>query len=660
METRFKRFIRARRRRSAAEVDNDLVHRSAPYEASSPASRAPIFLYQPLAKSALEIRRDGEKDTVPLRSFSYKQVVPGKAPIFIQSLPQKGNGPVKLQANRRLSSGELTTTVQDSQMTLQDIKDGDYLVGRKERSMSFSKGTSNLNVNETRTSHVHSVDHSPVPTPNSRTPTTQTRPSTPCLIRDSPGSDKMDNHDQAVSNVGLGLSSPTSTFSSRLRPSQDLNVDCRSSLSCHSISHGSSRSHHNSMQTGNATLQALRKAEYSRLVDIYGADAAARNLAQLDREHLKAANSPVSPLHPPYSSVIFEPLPAPPTEIRDSEAKNASRLSGTSSEWSGTSSPQRRSYVSSYAESSTATTQTSVMEDDPVATREDIRSMVEQMRSTYLNAIEQRTPASARSKPRKKKQRKPKLVLSPAITPSDQHSPRAPPLSGRQTWHPDDSDHDAPYTRRINSQPVSGTGRLSPIQASPRRREDSEAGITRTDSTTLGGFMAGITRSRIRASHSLTRNTKHESVVSQASHPRPVTPQQPTREGKRDSWLNLESDSAEELFLESPHEVSLVPQQPRGVSQYSVKKDTPDYVEHRTSASFEEIYDLFGKESGDSWSSSPNVGRMSSLRNTSSDATKSITNLEATTSKASQILSIPESPEYTHLARPGQHADYFI
>ena len=41
--------------------------------------------------------------------------------------------PVKLQTSRRLSSGELLTTIQDNKETLEDIREGDYIVGRKEK-----------------------------------------------------------------------------------------------------------------------------------------------------------------------------------------------------------------------------------------------------------------------------------------------------------------------------------------------------------------------------------------------------------------------------------------------------------------------------------------------------------------------------------------------
>lgn len=663
METRFKKFISNRRARSATEADNDLIRKSASYEASAPTTRAPIFLYQPLAKSALEVRRDCEKDAVPMRSFSYSSVTSGKAPIFTQSLPQKGNGPVKLQANRRLSSGELVTTTDDSQETLQDIRDGDYVVGRKGRSISISQGRSNTNMNELRMSPLQSPNYSPLPTPNSYTSiSTHTWPNTPRLEYDIHRSGR-DSLDTAAPNIGLGLSSPTSAFASRPRPSQDSVIGQRPSFSRQSASHESTNPHQTPAQNGNATLQALRRAEYSRLVDMYGADAAARNLARLNREHYQAAASPVPLMQPPYSPVIFEPLPAPPAESRHVESRCTSRMSGTSSEWSGTSSPRRRSYVSSYAGSSTATAQTSIIEEDPATTREDIRNMVEQMRSTYLDALEQRPPPTTKSKPRRKKQRKPKLIPSPVLNTSDQHSPRTLPFLGRQTWHPEDSDQPTLYTRRINSQPVNGTGRLSPIQASPRRNDDNEAGIKRADSTTLGGVMADLTRSNIRASQTSRRRNEqqHASLAPPVATVRPVTPQQPLQEEKKDSWLNLESDSADELFIESPHDVLQACQHPRVVSHHSVEKSDSDHVEPRAPDTFETIYeDLFGKDANAFWSSSSNIGRMPSLRIPLSDPAHDDANQLSTPKKASHIRSIPESPEYRHLAPSGQTEATFI
>ncbi|KAK5939749.1 hypothetical protein PMZ80_008131 [Knufia obscura] len=701
METRFKKFITTRRGRSATLADNDLAHQSAPYEASSPALRPPIFLYQPLAKSALELQRDCERDVAaPVRSFSYDQVTPGKAPIFIKSLPQKGNGPIKLQASRRMSSGELITNADDSQRMLQNIRDGDYVVGRKERSLSSSQGRSNTNVNEPRVSRVRSPNHSPLPTPKSPTPTgSQTCPTTPSLVQDSPLSGRLENFEIANPTIGLGLTSPSSVSTSRPSPTQESHDDYRSSFGRQSTSHDSSRSHLSAAQSGNATLQALRKAEYSRLVDIYGADVAARNLARLDHEHLHSSIGPVSPFQLPYSPVIFEPLPAPPADHRDAESGRTSRMSEVSSEWSGASSPQRRSYVSSYAESSSATRQKSIVDDDPAATREDIRNMVEQMRSTYLSAFEQRTPPAARTKPRKKKQRKPKLMTSPALGTPDQHSPRSPPLSGKQTFHADESDSDAPYTRRINSQPVSGTGRLSPIQASPRKNDEHEQGIRRADSATLGGLMAEMKRSRIRASQSSRRQSEQKSAASTpresnfrpvtptnlsrveqknswqdfesqgTQHLPPLTPQQPPREEKANSWLNLESDSAEEPFVDSPYDVPRDLHQPRILSQHSVSIDKDQYQSESSvpgySNSFDTIYDdLFGKNDKDFWSSSSSVGRPPSLTipalHTDALPTSNHTSSQSTPKKTSHTLSITESPENTHLARTGQMEGNFI
>lgn len=661
METRFKKFMIKRRARSATAPDNDLIRKSASYEASPPTTRAPIFLYQPLAKSTLEVRRDCEQDAAIMRSFSYNSVTCGKAPVFIQSLPQKGNGPVKLVANRRLSSGELVPATDESQETLRELRDGSYEVARKPRSMSISQGRSETNKDELLTSPVRRSSHSPLPTPTSHTSTSShTWPNLPRLEIDSHFS-CWGSLDTAAQDTSLGLSPSTSANADQARPSQESAIDHRP-FSRESASNEGLNLYPISTHNGNATLQALRRAEYSRLVELYGADAAARNLARLNREHYQAAASPVALTKPLYSSIIFEPLPAPPAESRHVESRCASRLSGTSSERSSTSSQGRNSYVSSYAGSSTATAQTSLVEEDSATTREDIRNMIAQMRSTYLDALEQNSPPAAKSKPQRKKQRKPKSIPPSVLKPSDQHWARALPSPGLQTGHPENVNQQRLYTRRINSQPLKATGRLSPIQASPRKNDDNDAGIKRADSTTLGGVMADAARSSIEAGQKTRRRSarKQASLVPRAATIRPVTLQRPLQAKKKASWLNVESDSAEDVFVESPYDLPRARQHPRIVSHHSIEKSDSDHTEHQSSDNFEAIYeDLFGKDPNDFWSSSPSVGRMPSLRLPLLDAAHDDTYQLSTPPKL-QVRSMSESPEYTRLARSDQMGPSFI
>src|ERR1700733_5285548 len=137
MGTRFQRYLMSTRRRSEPAQTgyalDDLETYSVPYEAIKPAVKAPIFLSQPLRKSAIAARRTKDEFAgIAIRAISYDSVLPGKPPI-LGGKPCKGNGPVKLQTSRRLSSGELMTTIQDNKQTLEDIREGDYIVGRKEK-----------------------------------------------------------------------------------------------------------------------------------------------------------------------------------------------------------------------------------------------------------------------------------------------------------------------------------------------------------------------------------------------------------------------------------------------------------------------------------------------------------------------------------------------
>ena len=128
MENRFLRFFVIRRQSSTSSVDHDrslddLASHSVSYESTPPSGKHPIFVHRPLRKGRAARRKKDELNGLAIRGLSYDATLAGKPPIM-GGKPLKGNGPVKLQTSRRLSSGELLVTSQDAERTLEDIREG--------------------------------------------------------------------------------------------------------------------------------------------------------------------------------------------------------------------------------------------------------------------------------------------------------------------------------------------------------------------------------------------------------------------------------------------------------------------------------------------------------------------------------------------------------
>ncbi|KAJ9656556.1 hypothetical protein H2198_004905 [Neophaeococcomyces mojaviensis] len=612
MDTRIKKFLNRRSRSTASS--SGLEHPSISQQFAPASYRPSIFLYQSRAKSTSDAQKELENHATYVRSFSYDSVPAGKAPT-IGTIPQKGNGPVRLQASRRLSSGDLTVTSQDPQRTLQDIRKGDYIVGKKERPMSRNQGTPRASTTDSR---LFTHQSSPATSAHSHP---QTWPSTPKPETQSvQHTFQMRNPEVTSTNIGLGLSPPS--FTNLPRQSYDSQ---RSAWSHHSASRGSSASLqatlHSRPQDNNATLEALRRAEYGRLVELYGQEGAARQLAMSEHQHQYHRNASVatSPAQPSSSSFVLDLPPAP---ALDGQEVYQPRMSGTSvsdngfDTWSGTSSPHRASLVSSHADPSISTAHTSLVEEE--TTGDDIRKLVAQIRSTYLDALEAHSMPPAKAKPRKKKVRKSKQTPS-SIIPGESPTPKTTPPStpGRPIWHADNHFPDSSAKRRMNSESAGPVGRLSPIQASPLRGEDETIGIKRADSTTLGGIMAELTRSKIRsreASRTVSPSPEHRirqpvvtAIKDDFGHTRPtVAKGQP--QTNQDSWLDMESQLAKEVLDKSLQE------HPK--TQYQapiIPSKTPNIncVSSPTSQApdkFESLYqDLFGKDADDLWSSPSSV-----------------------------------------------------
>jgi len=500
--------------------------------------------------------------------------------------PQKGNGPVKLQASRRLSSGELMVTTQHLETTLQDIREGDYIVGKKERT----------------TSRIHEVPKAA--TADQYLPPHQDNPT---LYAPQP----------STSPDHVALARPSISFMHDQRQSYDSHC---SGQTHDSATNGSLTSFyaafHHHPQDDNLTLRALRRAEYSHLVELYGQEKAAQHLAVLYSQNDRHTSTTTSPTQPPFSPIILDPLPAPPVDGRETECKGVvdTPLSDSCCDaLSATSSSHRASVISSCADPSTSTAHTSLVEEDSAGN--DIRKLVAQMRSTYLDALEARPLVPTKAKPRKKNRKSKPTPLPIALAESSAPNltPPSTPGLNQSTWHTDAHTSGASIRRRVDTESTGQLSRLSPIQDSPPHDERDNTGIKRADSSTLGELMADLTRSKIHSRNAgrtlspspaaKTRQSVHVAIDSDSEYSHPLTPKSQPRMS-HDNWLNIDLKSVEEPMVDSPQEHPMIQHHP----VVSSENNDISHLSSRTSQhpdSFGTLYqDLFGRDADDFWSSS--------------------------------------------------------
>ncbi len=527
MESRIRKFLSPKRLKANKNPDSsELDLHSVPYTTAPPQGRLPVFINHALGKSS-STKRQIHLPT-DLRSLSYHSTLPGKPP-QLGERPQRGNGPVKLQTSRRLSSGELLITQQDYDRTLEEIREGDFIVGGKER----------------RTSRTSSSQ----PTPSIRRPELKFLSTAPNSPREQSTFGSVRLPPSAASDLPISGYHPrsfstSSSFLHERQPSVEHGYIFPGSGS-NPGTHGlgiSSPTHslfprHMASTTSllepheerNPTIQALWKAEYSRLVSIYGQPGVDRNILELqqdqpgmlDNHHHPYESTPYSLSTYPTSSVSLQQ----PTSYSQAEPGRSglglrSHMStsnlemGYREDHSEGSSNHRHSLLSSSGASSSFTTRTS-MAEELAMTRDDLRRIIDDMRMTYLHAIEAHTPPpeplsetpipKSRSKKQTRSlgsstsvesglrsmsgQRKIKSwqLATPAITtsrtatssPSFQHHKKR-----RSSGH----------ARRTSAQHVAGITTLSPIKASPARpkraesNQDESVGLKRADSTTLGSL----------------------------------------------------------------------------------------------------------------------------------------------------------------------------
>ena len=494
MEPRFRKYLTIRLPGSAR---NDHTSENGPASASPATTsfKMPSFPLSPLRKAKTpEIQPD--IDGLAMRSFSYESTIAGPPP-RIGGRPIGGNGPVKLQTSRRLSSGELMITTQDPQRTLADIREGDYIVGKKEKRLS-----NNLQQLKSSPLILNNLSMPDVSRPkSSRTITPRTPRFNDVIIPDLPAAGST-SHTQLHSESSGLIDTVEDNAEQPERPTsqsshiQDLEVR-KSPL--HSNSQFSPRtssrpsSYRTSLLTRgeeqNATISALWRAEYTRLVAIYGQDGVDRNIAELNRQ---TATSPVQPHHetfmPVRTSLTLEPLPKPSLD-----ATRSPRDSYMSAAASSEHSSHRNPSILSIEESSSSYTQrTSLNDPEMPTTREDLRRIVQDMRTTYLQAIETRAAEKERAAVKKKRKVKARSSLTNLKVGSASKGEKKP----RTSWHAlattsDSADSKKPTKKKKAKKPVVDT-MMTQLNSSSSKSSLKSTGVQRADSLTLGTIVPDV------------------------------------------------------------------------------------------------------------------------------------------------------------------------
>lgn len=471
METRIKRYLTFSRARTArpsqlelALGDLDLV--GVPYESTNK-GRTPMFT------SAARKREKAsfvEVDPLAAQSFRYESAVAGTAPVFGET-PIKGNGPIKLQTCRRLSSGELLVVNQDHDRTLSDIREGEYIIGKKE---------------QRRVSRAVSIKlNSKASAPALRSPSALVPGSELMPTRDSSNgralstskSQELYHTSMEVGSGGRQRADSTTTKAFILGPADialPLSPMKSPSNRTSVLSKGEERS---------PTVQALWKAEYVRLVAIYGQDGAMKKAPPMPGKRVS-----VGTRHEP----ALQRSNPPPAPIRVSPALTPapiySPLRQTSSvdNVSNHSSLEVPSLVSEESLSS-QNKDTSLSDTEAPTTREEVSKIVETMRKNYLTALEANV-IEVKSVKRVSKH----VKRASCGNASSTSAPAQSKTGGRQSWH----GSPAPAAQPADKSSKPKSTRTKPARESNTtpgaHRANSSKSISRNkalhraDSTTLG------------------------------------------------------------------------------------------------------------------------------------------------------------------------------
>lgn len=525
MESRLRKLLSPRKihARQADDVPELDLH-SVPYTTAPAQGRLPVFINHALKKKTSTVKVTPDP-APPLRALSYESTAPGRAP-QLGDRPQRGNGPVKLQTSRRLSSGELLVTQQDYDRTLDDIRQGDYILGGKDRRTSqatLQQKTPVLSSDQRFFSHASNP---------SRTQPTFTSPLW------GPPSSMSDDAVFGASAGGPWYSDPGDLMYPGTNPSTPGLGISVPSQQFYVPKYTASTTYLLDQEERSPTIQALWKAEYSRLVAIYGQAGVNRNISHVNNDYLNKPlpeidHKTISTRDPMYSSSthsLHQTL-QPPLEythrglgIRNVMSTPHLEL-GYRDDHSEQSSNQRNSLLSSSGTSSSFTTTRTSMAEEAVTSKDDLRKIVDDMRLTYLQAIEAHTPPlpplsdPALRKPRSKKQTR-SLTSSASVESGLRSASRQSKYSRSKSWQSSTTPQTStsvysPPLKSSSRRTSSAPGRrsshlpvptLPAIQASPARGQpeakkdhvaenddNADVGLKRADSTTLGSMAAKLT-----------------------------------------------------------------------------------------------------------------------------------------------------------------------
>lgn len=530
MESRLRKLLSLKRSRGQPlNANSELDLHSVPYTTVQPQGRFPVLLSHALGRPTTAKRKDDKSNDI--HSFSYNATVPGTPP-ELGDRPQRGNGPVKLQTSRRLSSGELLVTQQDYDRTLEDIRHGEYIVGGSKRRASRPPPVAAV-ARPQQPMFISTAPNSPGAL--STFSSSVWSPHTPAS--DMPISGSFTPRSLSATTIGNPPRiNSSSTIDAQFQDLEDA-LTTRTSRAQSSLAHQFASNHMASTtsllgpnEERTPTIQALWKAEYSRLESIYGQPVVDQYSPDVHPNPNSVANLRLTQYMPnhresnPSGSPTLHTISHPHVDLerRGLPIRNDSSASHPELDHSDCSSNIRYSLLSSSGASSSFTARTSIAEES-TTTREDVRRIVDDMRMNYLNALEAHTPPLQplpdlpSQRPRSKKTRS--LVSSISVE-SGLRSVNRQSGSRTKSWQSTASSQQSvtPRTstsspparhqnkrkssgtnRRISGPPVAGISSLPAIEASPAkstpeaRQKRDDTGLKRADSTTLGSMEKMLT-----------------------------------------------------------------------------------------------------------------------------------------------------------------------
>ena len=479
--------------KSADLSTSDAGMQAVPYESTTPSPKSPIFISQPLRRSMTEQISRSALQGLSIRAFSYDSVLPGKPPI-IGGRPHRGNGPVKLQTSRRLSSGELLATSQDPRRTLEDILEGDYVVGgakkRASRSSQVRSPTPSL-------SGSASCNNLPIQrnSPRLSLPSRQSSRGQSMSTLPDPGS-PLERYNGRIQYLQPHASLPNMHDQSRSNPSwsrslQGLAIDNVQTGSPYRMRELSSRKQPSSSPL--ISTEILKRAEKMHIASLGTVNEAADGEVQPSNMPSPDSSTTASGLQTPLASQSLSFSPQDDHNTVGSHERHTSFIDDSSD----CSSHNRSSLRSS--EASSAYTGNTSIPDDPADTREQVHRLVDSVRSNYLKAIEEQSRKGATE-----------TVLD-AHTASDPVSSlqekkgksKEDKSSTRQSWYSSDvTASELMSAWRWTSDPKES----SDVQAEPstesvedNAEDDSLPSLQRADSMTLGSILTSSTSNDRRA-----------------------------------------------------------------------------------------------------------------------------------------------------------------